>query len=146
MILKLEKSLRFDSFVKPACLPGTNFKPALNSKCFVSGWGATETPPAIISQTEARRRYEEDLRWADVYITGEGGCQNISNEMICANNFKGKDTCQGDSGGPLICLENGIPVLTGVTSFGLAGCGGIGVYTRVTSYLPWIKSQMVCAR
>eukprot|EP00093_Oithona_nana_P014690 14690.XXX_355013_354359_1 [CDS] Oithona nana genome sequencing. len=62
--------------------------------------------------------------------------------MICANSIDGKNACQGDSGGPLICLENGLPVLTGVTSFG-EKCGKPpGIFTRVTSYLSWIKSQM----
>ena len=144
VILKLEKSLEFGTFVKPACLPSVDFEPALKSKCFTSGWGhIAYAPPELVYKPPP----EEDLRWTDIYITDAGYCQNksiVTNEMICANSIDGKNACQGDSGGPLICLENGLPVLTGVTSFG-EKCGKPpGIFTRVTSYLSWIKSQMVC--
>jgi V8-like Glu-specific endopeptidase len=40
-------------------------------------------------------------------------------------------TCQGDSGGPLLFLENGVPVVVGVTSAGDKSCVGLSVNTRV---------------
>lgn len=44
---------------------------------------------------------------------------------------------QGDSGGPLIV--NGVQV--GIVSFG-EGCGkNPGVYTRITSFVDWIKTN-----
>ena len=65
--------------------------------------------------------------------------------MVCAGDSNGgKDSCQGDSGGPLICSDNGLSVLTGLVSFGYQ-CGLAkfpGVYTRMTSYLEWVKGTM----
>ena len=65
---------------------------------------------------------------------------------MCAGYDNGKvDTCTGDSGGPLICRTNlNDPysfTLTGVVSWGFecAQVGTPGVYTRVSSYLDWIK-------
>ena len=61
----------------------------------------------------------------------------------------------GDSGGPLLFLDapdddirNGIPSLDfviGIVSFGPKECGQSdrpGVYTRVSSFFPWITSVM----
>lgn len=58
----------------------------------------------------------------------------------------GLDTCQGDSGGPLSAAVNGGASNSdmshlkqcGITSWG-RGCGNIGVYTRVYTYIDWIK-------
>ena len=65
--------------------------------------------------------------------------------MICAGLEEGgKDACVGDSGGPLICIDNGKPVLYGITSWG-KGCaqeGSPGVYVRTAGVVDWIKEQM----
>lgn len=50
---------------------------------------------------------------------------------------------QGDSGGPLVCNVRGLYYIYGVTSWGSGSCQMSGfpdVYTRVTSYLPWIQN------
>ncbi|MGK0187858.1 MAG: secreted trypsin-like serine protease [Verrucomicrobiales bacterium] len=56
----------------------------------------------------------------------------------------GIDSCKGDSGGPLVIPdpETGRYRQIGIVSVG-QGCGvpdKYGIYTRVTSFLPWIKS------
>uniref|UniRef100_A0A182J6A6 Peptidase S1 domain-containing protein n=1 Tax=Anopheles atroparvus TaxID=41427 RepID=A0A182J6A6_ANOAO len=76
--------------------------------------------------------------------------QGLQNYQLCAGDIK-MDTCPGDSGGPLqIRLLNSIemtPFIVGVTSFGSA-CGQSepGVYMKVSSYIPWIRSELAKRR
>ena len=145
ILLKLSQPLEFNYFVQPACLPPSpRFIPP-DTRCLVSGWGTIDI---------RNPKYENDLQWADVYITRQDTCRDqyakssasyqITDGMICAHNLKEKDACQGDSGGPLICGQNGLPVITGIVSFG-EGCANPsfpGVYTRVSHYLNWIKRNL----
>ena len=53
---------------------------------------------------------------------------------------------QGDYGGPLMCLEDGKYFQVGIMSYGSRqGCGlpgRPGVYTKVSSYLPFINAYI----
>ncbi len=53
----------------------------------------------------------------------------------------GKSACSGDSGGPAYVKRSGKYQLIGVTSRGLVGCGGGGIYTDVRSYQQWIEAN-----
>lgn len=53
------------------------------------------------------------------------------------------DACEGDSGGPLMQVANSVSgpryYLVGLVSYGTLKCGdGIGVYTKLTAYMPTI--------
>ena len=63
--------------------------------------------------------------------------------------FSGKDSCNGDSGGPLMVKEKEFGFFSTVYQIGLVssgtkycGVGQPGIYTKVTSFLPWIKSKL----
>lgn len=72
--------------------------------------------------------------------------RGLSSDQFCAKTPQ-KDTCHGDSGGPiqieLSDVNKAIPFLAGVTSFG-TGCwdGSFGVYTKISSYVDWIASNV----
>lgn len=88
---------------------------------------------------------EVDLPILDLSVCSEK-YENIGKNQICAGDIKrgGIDSCQGDSGGPLM-LRNSQDewTLAGIVSFG-EGCAqrqAPGVYTRVSSFLPWIRES-----
>jgi len=75
---------------------------------------------------------------------------------FCAGE-EGKDSCNGDSGGPMVInifnkqnkkllSNNGEShwIQVGIVSFGPTACGEAlpGVYTRVSSYMDWIKRNL----
>ncbi|XP_075045860.1 transmembrane protease serine 13 [Mixophyes fleayi] len=146
-LMKLKDPFPFSAFIQPACLPMTNQNFNPNTKCWISGFGKTVASSEDTSQV---------LMKATVTIISTSTCNNvnvyngaISDRMMCAGDLRGGiDSCQGDSGGPLVCLQNNRWYLAGVTSWG-TGCGQPnkpGVYTRVTSVLPWIYNKLELER
>ncbi|XP_075147111.1 trypsin-1 isoform X2 [Haematobia irritans] len=138
-LLRLRKPITFSKIIKPVCLPRYNYDPSGRIGTVV-GWGRTSEGgelPAIINQvkvpimsiTECRNQKYKSTR--------------ITSTMLCAGR-PNMDSCQGDSGGPLI-LSNGIKYfIVGIVSWGV-GCGRDGypgVYTRVSKFIPWIKSNL----
>lgn len=68
--------------------------------------------------------------------------KTLNPSEICAGDKSGT-TCGGDSGGPLSYLSGNKWELCGVVSRAGGDCNQPTVYTRVTSYLDWIESNLV---
>ena len=116
----------------------------------VAGWGSTSsssnTKPenlvyAHVNQVQrnaCREKYAEFVKDVpgDVYIT---------DNVICAGDREA-DACTGDSGSPLLWVDDQSRwSVAGIVSFGPSVCGQDvpGAYTRVESYLQWVKSVIV---
>ena len=111
----------------------------------VIGWGVTAINPA--TQQPVRNELAKQLQEVDVPVIDNNRCQSamgsgITDNMVCAGYPQGgKDACNGDSGGPMLIYRNHHFIQIGVVSFGI-GCaraGRYGVYSRLTSALPWIN-------
>ncbi|KAJ3653901.1 hypothetical protein Zmor_013127 [Zophobas morio] len=100
------------------------------------GWGRTSYPGNI----------PNDLQYLPTRTTTYASCKNswptetIVETEICAFTQAGQGACHGDSGGPLISAESG--QLIGLVSWG-APCalGAPDVYTRVSSFIDWVKDN-----
>ncbi|XP_074534740.1 transmembrane protease serine 13a [Halichoeres trimaculatus] len=142
-LLKLRSPAAFNDKVQPACLPGFDVPLPPGTQCWTSGFGATDEGSGTVSR---------DLMEVSVKIISASVCNSpavyggaVTRNMVCAGDLRGgKDSCQGDSGGPLMCEHEKRWYLIGITSWG-QGCGRKnkpGVYTKVTSLLPWVYSVM----
>ena len=108
-----------------------------------TGWGKTEAveghaPSAVLMKVDLRVMETARCQKLPGY-----GPQKIHANVICAA-YPHRSTCQGDSGGA-ITLTNGAPTVVGVVSWGKKRCSGDGqpgAYTRIASYLDWIRQAM----
>nr|AAV91457.2 serine protease 6 [Lonomia obliqua] len=129
--------------IRPVCLPA-KVRDYDREPVTVTGWGQIiedGAQPDILLQAEVEVinniQCENMFFQAHIYA-------DIFDTIICAGYQRGgKDSCKGDSGGPLVYCRpdtNQYEVI-GVVSNGY-GCGEEfppGIYTRVTSFLPWIN-------
>ncbi|XP_055303511.1 proclotting enzyme isoform X2 [Sitodiplosis mosellana] len=151
-ILKLKRQAPVNDKIRPICLP--LFEPLRSADLtgytpFVAGWGSTffqgpqssilqDTQVPIVSTGECEKSYKA------IFST-----QVFDNRIICAGNGA-HDACQGDSGGPLMVSEMSDGdagfhyVLVGIVSYGYecARDGFPGVYTRISTFLPWIQRNL----
>jgi len=149
-LLTLKKPVKFSRTVQPICLPPSRGLHE-HAKAIVSGWGQVNKRiirPAVLRKAEVDTQTNEACQKLLTKKKKEDKSfvsPPIRNDMICASG-EHKASCRGDSGGPLITKNKSgrSYFIIGVASFG-EGCDGPGrpvVYTRVTSYLPWIKKHL----
>ncbi|XP_048504823.1 venom protease-like isoform X2 [Athalia rosae] len=147
-VIRLERDVAFTPTLHPICLPLTDdirLKDFTRLFPFIAGWGAVyfngPSSPRLLElqipvvEMETCKRAFEEFKMTE-----------IDDRVICAGFARGgKDACQGDSGGPLMYPRGRNYFLIGVVSYGYkcAEPGFPGVYTRVTSFLDFIQSNLV---
>lgn len=101
----------------------------------IAGWGTLVFEGSV----------PNNLQYLNASTLSYERCKNIFTpypiyeNQVCAFATSGQGACNGDSGGPLLSAENN--ALVGVVSWGIPPCasGFPDVYTRVYSFLDWIK-------
>ncbi|XP_078492334.1 LOW QUALITY PROTEIN: uncharacterized protein LOC100187379 [Ciona intestinalis] len=138
-LIKLRTSVVFTPAIHPVCLPNQHV--SVGHLCVVAGWG---------SRGSQRYSTRTPLHFAQVPILDNDICSTwpalhgaVTETNLCAGYpGGGVDSCWGDSGGPLMCRGgDGVYYLHGVVSWG-KGCGKPrqpGMYTKVRSYINWIR-------
>ncbi|XP_067834258.1 prostasin-like isoform X3 [Heptranchias perlo] len=150
-VVQLDRSIEFNTYIMPICLPTSTFQFPCGADCWVTGWGHTQESVSLPAPGT--------LQEVEVALIGHRTCNqlyhdgktipsetpDIIDSMLCAGVPAGmKDACQGDSGGPLVYFNNGTWVQVGIVSFG-EGCGKSnrpGVYTEVASFQSWISARV----
>ncbi|RLU24611.1 hypothetical protein DMN91_002700 [Ooceraea biroi] len=140
-VLELTRPVRRSPYVIPICLPQVRSRMQLaGTRPTVVGWGTTYyggKESTVQRQAVLPVWRNEDCNAA--YF------QPITSNFLCAGYTQGgKDACQGDSGGPLMLRIDERWTQIGIVSFGnkCGEPGYPGVYTRVSEYTDWIKSNI----
>ncbi|KAH8331842.1 hypothetical protein KR074_011125 [Drosophila pseudoananassae] len=132
-------SISFSAAVNKIALPAiaSSYSTYVGQTAIASGWGLTSDSATAVAK---------NLQFADLTVISNAECKKsfssliVTSRVICVASSNAISTCQGDSGGPL-ALDG---TLIGITSFGSPdGCevGSPAAFTRVTSYLDWIKEN-----
>uniref|UniRef100_A0A8C7YVM1 Peptidase S1 domain-containing protein n=1 Tax=Oryzias sinensis TaxID=183150 RepID=A0A8C7YVM1_9TELE len=142
-LLRLDKALAFSQRVAPLSLLQTDEAFGPSSECWITGWGLVGNGVPLPDP--------ETLQQLQISIVPQRDCRKtypwLTDDMLCAGSpAGGKDACKGDYGGPLVCRTPRGFVQVGIMSSGSPdGCGlpgRPGVYTRVSSYLTFINSNI----
>ncbi|XP_045460795.1 chymotrypsinogen B-like [Harmonia axyridis] len=144
-LMKLSRPAKImgDSRIRSVCLPTKRLSYNQTAKCVATGWGRDVEDGLLPGKLlEAKVPVHDNAVCRKKY----GHTVTIKSGHLCAGHLDGSSgTCVGDSGGPLQCvLKDGRWILAGITSFG-SGCAKPGfpdVYTRLSYYLPWIRSKV----
>uniref|UniRef100_A0A8C3XP44 Peptidase S1 domain-containing protein n=1 Tax=Chelydra serpentina TaxID=8475 RepID=A0A8C3XP44_CHESE len=127
LVAQLAETVKLNKWVKTILLPRTNKGVKPGTKCSVAGWGSTSRQSKSAPATT--------LREVNVKVLAEDVSGNDS--LSCSPSV----ACfisQGDSGGPLVCGERA----QGIVSWGSRKRASPGVYTRVSTFIPWIEATM----
>ncbi|CAI9157889.1 unnamed protein product [Rangifer tarandus platyrhynchus] len=141
MLLQLAWKADMTDAVSPISLPRSFEKPKPGMMCSVAGWGRLDVniPPA------------DKLQEVDLEVQKDEKCiahfkDYIPIMQICAGDPNKRKSSfllllslpTGDSGGPLVCDG----VAQGIVSYGRDDGTTPDVYTRISSFLPWIQTTM----
>lgn len=138
-LIRLDRDAELHHYVTPICLPTDQFvasPPGRNVT--VTGFGHT----GVKRHSGIKRKAKLPIMSQDQCKTKFGSIE-ITDKQLCAGGLFAIDSCSGDSGGPLMS-EGAFWTIEGVVSFGRK-CGlegWPGVYTRVSSYVDWIKNTL----
>lgn len=128
----------YTELIQPVPLPAIadKYSSYVGDFAVASGWGYVKDTATNVADT---------LQYGVMPVISNYACSLTYGELItptniCVTTSRGSSTCSGDSGGPLVWDKTG--ELIGITSFvAIVGCqrGYPAGFTRVTSYLDWIK-------
>ncbi|XP_038166188.1 granzyme C-like [Arvicola amphibius] len=132
MLLKLERKAKRTKAVRPLRLPMSNFHVKPGDVCYVAGWGMLglkgKLPDTLQAVELTVQRDQECLsRFTGRYNKATAIC--VGDPKIKRASFT------GDSGGPLVCKNRA----AGIVSLTYTDGSAPGTFTRVSSFLSWIK-------
>ncbi|ELK33218.1 Granzyme B(G,H) [Myotis davidii] len=135
MLLQLERNIEQTGAVKPLQLPRRKNRLRPGQKCTVAGWG----------KVTRWGKYSNTLQEVQLTLQKDEECEgylrryyNRTIQLCGGDPTENKASFQGDSGGPLLCKNE----IQGIVSYGHNDGTTPRAFTKVASYLTWIKKTM----
>ncbi|QLI71557.1 Trypsin [Metarhizium brunneum] len=145
-IIKLSTPIVNSSTISYAILPESNAVPPVDSIAAAAGWG--RQAPGDKSRVDKLGKITVPIKSPQYCVDHDPEGRLVHSitgqDTVCAGE-SGKTLCYGDSGGPLIDQQTG--TLIGVASKVLQDakknyCGESTVFTRVSSFIPFITENL----
>ncbi|XP_070129842.1 granzyme B-like [Equus caballus] len=135
MLLKLERKAKLTAAVRTLSLPRAKAQVRPRQVCRVAGWGIV-SPMGSFSDTlqEVELTVQQD-RECESYLRNY---YNSTTQLCVGDPKEKKSSFKGDSGGPLVCKN----VIQGIVSYGRNNGTPPRAFTKVSSFLSWIKKTM----
>lgn len=134
-LLKLEKPLEFNEFVRPVCISASFDVLDHGEMTYITGWGHTDPEAASVLQEAMVPIVDSRVCKESFNLDGfEAFCAGYRNDSVGG--------CNEDSGGPLVVKAYGSFYQLGVASFRKEGCHDYTVYTKVPYYFNWIEDKI----
>ncbi|XP_074838344.1 mast cell protease 3-like [Carettochelys insculpta] len=136
MLLQLEEPVELTDAVGTINLPRARQQVDPGSLCSVAGWGRTSLykTTSILHEVELEVMSNKTCL-ADEFIQSR---YKPSHMMCVGDPDENKASFWGDSGGPLVCAGTA----EGIVSFGKKNGSPPRVFTRISTYITWIKSKL----
>ncbi|KAJ8712861.1 hypothetical protein PYW08_008165 [Mythimna loreyi] len=148
LILKLDKSVSFNNYIRPACLwsGDTKLSRVVGDVGIVAGWGGRSVDD-LRGQLDEPQMVRAPIV-SNIECRGSKAVfhQVTYNTTLCAGYRNGSGPCSGDSGGGLYLLERGKWTLRGLVSVSLkdtwftCDLNEYVVFTDTAQFLPWIRN------
>ncbi|XP_043836514.1 granzyme B(G,H)-like [Dromiciops gliroides] len=134
MLIKLKEKAKLTRAVGLLALPRRKNSLRPRMRCIVAGWGCDleEKYPDTLQEVEIKVRKEQEC------MAQYHGEYKVSTQICAGDPEHQKASFKGDSGGPLVCDR----VAQGIVSYGCEDGTCPQVYTRISSFLGWIKRTM----
>ncbi|XP_075388334.1 granzyme B-like [Tenrec ecaudatus] len=134
MLLQLKTKAKLTRAVRPLKLPRKAAQVKPGQVCSVAGWGKTSVSQSTTTLHEVKLVVQQDKECESRFPSR----YNSSTQLCVGDPTKNMASFQGDSGGPLVCNK----VAQGIVSYGHAQGTPPRAFTKVTSYLSWIKKTI----
>uniref|UniRef100_W5LWA6 Peptidase S1 domain-containing protein n=1 Tax=Lepisosteus oculatus TaxID=7918 RepID=W5LWA6_LEPOC len=137
-LVKLDRPVPLSRFIQTVPLAEPSDLFTSRSDCWVTGWGRVQQNICLSLSNHSAGQYS--LSPITVQSVWNQSQSELESSPLCLSVSL---SLQGDSGGALVCKKGNRWVQAGIVSYG-KGCElpiPPKIFTRVTSYRPWIKTH-----